>query len=490
VTLHAHQPEDAGPPTWQDDPAVIADIADYLDGTTLHDPAVGAQRATRGRLTDLGNAERLVAGHGHDLRFAPGIGWFIWDGRRWKRDSDGESIRRMKQTVRGLYAEAAELNEADDRKKLTSWAVASESEARLRAAVKLAETERPVIVEPKQLDAEPWLFNAANGTIDLRTGQLREHRRDDLLTRISPVVFHPEAHSDLWESSLERATRDKEGLAAFLQRAVGYSATGHTREDKLFFAHGPTATGKSTVLEAIKSTLGDYATTADFETFLKRRGDAGIRNDIARLDGARLVISIEVDEGKALAEGLVKMLTGGDTVAARFLYHETFEFLPVFKLWLAANTRPRANADDGALWRRILLVPFTEVIPEAERDERVRIELRTSPEVQSAILAWAVKGCLEWQKHGLKPPACVLDYTDDYRAENDPLREWLADSCQLDPEAWTSAAELRTSYETWCETNGEKPVGPKKLAATLTAKNCTSEKATDSTRGWKGIHVR
>ena len=179
---------------------------------------------------------------------------------------------------------------------------------------------------------------------------------------------------------------------AFYRRAVGYSLTGHTSEEVLFFAHGPTATGKSSKLEAIRGVLGDYAATADFETFLKRHGDAGIRNDVARLAGARLVISVEVDDGKALAEGLLKLLTGGDTVAARFLYRETFEFRPVFKLWLAANDRPRVNADDAAMWRRILQLPFVNVIPEAERDERVKLALRNDPAVQTAILAWAVQG--------------------------------------------------------------------------------------------------
>ena len=204
---------------------------------------------------------------------------------------------------------------------------------------------------------------------------------------------------------LERVTGGDHGHDGLLAVHSATALTGDTSEEVLFFAHGPTATGKSSTLEAIKAALGEYAATADFETFLKRHGDAGIRNDIARLAGARFVVSIEVDEGKALAEGLVKMLTGGDTVAARFLYRETFEFLPVFKLWLAANTRPRASADDGAIWRRILQVPFAAVIPEAERDERVKITLRTSPEVQTAILAWAVQGCLEWQQAGLAAPS-------------------------------------------------------------------------------------
>ncbi len=444
---------------------------------------------TEVRLTDLGNAEQLVAQHGQDLRFAPGIGWLAWDGRRWKRDTDGEPIRRAKRTVRTMYARASEIDDPGARKKLIAWATSSESESRLRAAVKLAETERGVIVEPTQLDADGWLFNAANGTIDLRSGKLREHQRDDLLTKITTVVYDPDARSPVWDSFLERITRGEPDLAPFLRRAVGYSLTGHTSEEVLFFAHGPTATGKSSKLEAIRGVLGEYAATADFETFLRRHGDAGIRNDVARLAGARLVVSVEVDDGKQLAEGLLKLLTGGDTVAARFLYRETFEFRPVFKLWLAANDRPKVNADDAAMWRRILQVPFVNVIPEAERDDRVKLALRTDPDVQTAILAWAVQGCLEWQAEGLSVPACVRDYTAAYRSEMDPIRDWLADCTAPDPTSWTSTATLRASYEAWCGSNGEKPVGPRKLGLLLEAKSFSAEKAPDGTRGRRGIRV-
>jgi putative DNA primase/helicase len=441
------------------------------------------------RLTDLGNAERLVADHGNDLRYAPGLGWFAWDGRRWKLDKDGEPMRRAKRMVRAIYATAAEIDDDAQRKRLTAWATTSESEARLRAAVKLAEIDRAVIVDPDELDANPWLFNAANGTVDLRTGELRAHDRADILTKITPVVYEPDVRSDLWESFLERVTGGDQELLGFLQRAVGYTLTGHTSEEVLFFMHGSTATGKSTKLEAIKAVLGEYAAVADFETFLKRSGDAGIRNDVARLAGARFVLSIEVDDGKALAEGLLKLLTGGDTVAARFLYRETFEFQPRFKLWLAANARPRVSADDAAIWRRILQVPFVHVIPEAERDERVKLQLRTDPGVHTAILAWAVEGCLQWQKIGLAVPKSVLDYTAEYRAENDPLRHWLADRCDLRPEAWASTGRIRQSYEAWCEENGEPTLTQRKLTAALAAKGCTNEKATSGTRGWRGIDV-
>jgi putative DNA primase/helicase len=438
------------------------------------------------RLTDLGNAERLVAQHGADIRYAPGIGWLAWDGRRWKRDGDGELMRRAKRTVRAMYEEAGRLDDQHERKALLKHALASESEARLQAAVSLAKNERPVIVEADRLDADPWLFNAVNGTIDLQTGQLHEHCRDDLLTRITDVVYRPDAHSDIWDSSIKRVTGGDSELAGFLQRAFGYSLTGHTTEEKLFFVHGPAATGKTTTLEAIRLVLGEYSATADFETFLRRRGDAGIRNDVARLAGARLVISVEVDDGKALAEGLLKVLTGGDTVAARFLYRETFEFQPRFKLWLAANTRPRVSADDTAMWRRILQVPFVQVIPEAERDERVKIALRTDRGVQSAILAWGVQGCLAWQRDGLNVPQSVLDYTAEYRAENDPLRDWLTDCCELAANEWTATKDLRESYDAWCAAAGEKPMHSKTFATHLKAKGL-NEHRTTSARGWLGI---
>jgi len=439
--------------------------------------------------TDLGNAERLVARHGGDLRFAPGIGWHEFDGRRWWRDVDGAVVRRMKLTVRAMYVEAADLDDADERSALTKWALASETEARMRAAVSLAESDLAVIVQARQLDADPWLFNCANGTVDLRTGELREHRREDLLTRIAPTPYIANARHDLWDAHVGRVTGGDDDFARFLRRAVGYSLTGLTVEDVLFFPHGPTATGKTSTLEALKGALGEYVCTADFETFLKRRGDGGIRNDVARLDGARLVISVEVEQGKALAEGLIKALTGGDTVAARFLYREAFEFVPSFKLWLAANARPRVDADDSAMWRRILQLPFVHQIPEAERDERVKLRLRTDPDVHAAILAWAVSGCIEWQKIGLAAPESVLAYTADYRAENDALAGWLADACDLADEAFTTNTDLRESYTAWCETNGEDPVSPKRLAAVLRAKGLTAQR-TETARGWRGIRIR
>jgi putative DNA primase/helicase len=446
------------------------------------------QRDLEGRAqsyTDLWNAERFVVQHRANIRFAPEIGRLAWDGRRWRRDVDGAWMRCAKNTVKSMYAEAATSRDSE---RLAKHAVASASEARLRAMTSLAESELDVLVSPRDLDSDPWLFNVKNGTVDLRMGELREHRREDLITRITNVEYVPDADSNIWDDAIDRVTGSDPDLAAFLQRAYGYSLTGHTYEHKLFFAHGPGATGKTTTLEAMRLVLGEYSMTADFETFLKRRGDAGVRNDIARLAGARLVISLEVDEGKQLAEGLIKVVTGGDTVTARFLYGEAFEFRPAFKLWLAANTRPRVNATDTAMRRRILEVPFVQVIPEAERDERITIALRTDPAVQSAILAWGIRGCLQWQDEGLNPPDTVINYTNEYFASHDPLLDWLSDTCNAAADGWTPTATLRASYQAWCEDNGETAINSKQFKTHLEGKGFR-EHRTKSARGWLGITV-
>jgi putative DNA primase/helicase len=216
--------------------------------------------------------------------------------------------------------------------------------------------------------------------------------------------------------------------------------------------------------------MGEYAAKADFESFIARRDSGGPRNDIARLAGARLVLSIEVDEGKRLAEGLVKQLTGGDCITARFLYRESFEFVPQFKLWLAANDAPRVRDDDAAMWRRILRIPFEHSIPKEKRDPRVEATLLDPAVGGSAILAWAVRGCREWQERGLDVPESITRATEAYRVENDPLRDFINGRFIVAPEAWITKAALRRAYETWCAENGNKyPLGPKKFSERIRA---------------------
>jgi putative DNA primase/helicase len=338
--------------------------------------------------TDSGNAERLAQRFAGAVRYcAPHGAWYVWSGPRWEPDQTGEMLARTKLIARELYDEAARIEEADLRRKCADWARKCEAADRRRAALFLAQSEQGIPVLPPDLDRDPFLLNCLNGTVDLRTGELREHRREDLMTRLAPVAYDAAARSELWESFLRDSTGDKEELREFLQRAAGYSLTGSVSEEVLFFVHGPAAAGKSTFLESLKASFGDYAKVADFESFIARRDSGTLRNDIAELAGRRFVLSIEVEQGKRLAEGLVKMLTGGDSVRARFLYKEAFDFVPQFKLWLAANHAPRVRDDDSAMWRRILRVPFERIVPKAKRDPTLKARLRDPAVSGAAILA-------------------------------------------------------------------------------------------------------
>ena len=447
-------------------------------------------RFLRFPLTDSGNAERLVLRHGVNLRYShPQSTWWVWTGRHWEPDRTGHVMDLAKTVARELYEAAWGIADVDRRKQTSLWAIKSEATDKKRACLASAQSEQGIPILPEQFDADPWILNCLNGVVNLRTGELRPHRREDLLTRLAPVEYDHAARSPLWEQFLDEATGGDQQLQEFLQRAVGYSLTGDIREEKLFFIHGPEAAGKSTFLETIKSVLGDYAKSTDFETFVQRREAGAVRNDIAELAGRRFVVSIEVDDGKKLAEGLVKMLTGGDTVRARFLYQESFEFLPQFKLWLAANHAPRVKHDDGAMWRRILRLPFEHVVPESRRDPSVKARLKDVRESGPAILAWAVEGCMRWQEEGLGVPEVVEKATAQYRGDMDPLRGFIEDCCVLVPNAWTPAARLREAYEAYCKETGEKRLlKPNEFGAGLRGRGCDVERrGKGRTRGWRGI---
>lgn len=448
--------------------------------------------------TDLGNARRLIAAHGEDLRWISQWGkhpWLVWSGTRWARDFTGETQRRAKHTADAIFTEA--LCEPDEkaRRERLRFATRSQDRPRIEAMVALAATEPGIPIEPKDLDADPWILNVRNGTLDLRTGELRAHRREDLISKLAPVHYDPDASHPMWDRFIEEATDGDQDLAGFLARAVGYSLTGSTAEEVLFFIHGRAATGKSTFIAAIEKTLGSYSMHADFETFLARQGVGGARPDIARLAGARFVNSVEVDDGAKLAEGLVKTLTGGDVITARFLFADEFEYLPQFKLWLAANHAPRVGHGDDAIWRRILRIPFDTVVPKAKRDPKIKQTLTDPHRAGPAILAWAVRGCLDWQRDGLAVPGVITTATGDYRSDMDPLRDFLTEYCTLgdDDSYWVTNAALRKAYEDWAHEVGlRKTLSPNAFADALRGHGLADTRRRidgRTTRLWTGVRL-
>ena len=406
------------------------------------------------RPTDGGNALRLVARHGAIVRHCQVWGrWLVWDGRRWATDESGQVIRLAKDTVASMYAEASRTPDDDRRKTIAKHALSSDSAYRLRAMIGLAESESGVAMRPSDFDRDPWLFNVLNGTLDLRSGDLLPHCSVDLVTRLAPTSYDPDACCPIWLAFLDRVMDSNADLIAFLQRAIGYALTGSTREHALFILYGTGANGKSTFLETIRAMCGDYAQQMP-ATALMLKGAARSESaspDLARLKDIRFVAAIEAEEGQRLAESLVKTLTGGDRVTARFLFGRYFEFDPTHKIFLATNHKPVIRGTDHAIWRRIRLVPFKVTIPEREQDPDMGAKLLTELD---GILTWAVRGCQDWQRGGLGTPAEVRQATSDYRDEMDILGAFLEECCIIQDVARVRAGHLYNAYREWCDSNG------------------------------------
>jgi putative DNA primase/helicase len=301
------------------------------------------------------------------------------------------------------------------------------------------------------LDADPMVFNVLNGTLDLRTGDLRPHDPKQLITKLSPVAYEPGSKAPRWQAFLHRVFAGDAETIAFFQRAVGYSLTGDTSEQVFFVAHGSGQNGKSVAFGAIERVLADYAFDADFSTFVPRR-ITGPRNDIAAMVGARFVAAIESEAGERLDESVVKRLTGGDAITARFLYKEFFTFKPQAKIWLVSNYKPTIRGTDFAMWRRVRLIPFAVTIPEAERDPNL---LKALEAELPGILGWMVEGALAWQREKLGMAPAVRDATEGFRAEADTIARFLRERCVKAPEAEVGSVELYTGFGAWCQSVGE-----------------------------------
>jgi len=402
------------------------------------------------RITEMFFAERLIDEHKDELRFASEMGWLYYDGKRWKRDPLSMVVQRLaKQVVRAAYADLASIVDPRERRKAFGRLTSFEAANRVRGILFLAQSDSRIGISADALDQDPWLLNVQNGTIDLKTFTLRPHSPDDLITKIAGVAYDADAKVDAsrWVRFLVEIFGDDASgkeVADFMQRATGYSLTGIATEQCYFLMHGSGSNGKTTFIHAIMSVLGDYARQAEPQTFMAKYGDA-VRNDIARLVGVRFLATTEVAEGRTLAENLVKTVTGGDIVVARFLFKEFFEYVPQFKLFIAANNKPRIKSEDHATWRRIRLIPFERTMfsrEDATAPEGATTIDESLPQTLVAegavILKWMLAGCRAWQEGGLRSPTVVKAATEAYRADENIVSKFVAECCE--------AGEFRTSF--------------------------------------------
>jgi putative DNA primase/helicase len=389
--------------------------------------------------------------------------------------------------ARGIFHEAADAEGEEEQKAITKWALASQNESRINAM--LSQSKPYVAAGMEELDRDPWLVNCQNGTLDLRTGKLKDHDPADRITKIIPVDYDPDALSPRFKQFLKEALVD-DALIKFVKRYSGYTLTGITRERLLAILYGFGKNGKTTLVELLHEVLGDYARNTDVETLLIKKYQ-GVGNDVAALKGARFVSAAEVEKGRRLAESKVKQLTGRDTVTARFLFGENFDFKPEFKLWLSTNNKPVIQGTDDAIWDRIRLIPFSQRFDGSRADPKLPDKLRNE---LAGIFAWMVEGCLEWQEHGLQEPKTVTDATKQYREEMDTLASFLDETCVVGASYRVLAESLYQRYAMWCDKSGERKDPKKAFVARLEERGFDRRRETAGVNKgryiWLGIGFR
>lgn len=401
-------------------------------------------------LSDVGNAERLVARHGHNIRYCfAWKSWMIWTGARWTPDTSGEIQRMAKDTVKHIYTEAADAEDQERRKSISKHARASEAGTRIKAMIELAQSEPGVALDPADLDTDPYALNVNNGTVDLRTGQLHQHRRADLITKLVPVNYEPEADAPQFDAFMDTIMGGDPGLIRFVYQALGYGLTGDTSERALFICWGSGRNGKSTLMERMHHLAGDYGMRMPTDTLMAAHKNS-VPNDIARLAGQRFVSAQESEKGKALAESTVKEMTGNDTMTGRFLHKEFFDFQPSHKVFLSTNYQPQISADDQAIWDRVKLIPFNVRIPDFQVDPHLHKKLDAE---LPGILARVVRGAMDWAVNGLQEPDAVRNATAEYREDMDPLAEFLEDRCVTGDGYKVPSATLAQIYQGWAHDN-------------------------------------
>jgi putative DNA primase/helicase len=409
----------------------------------------------------------------NDLRYvAPWGRWMIWRGQRWTEENTLHVFDLARQICRSVAAQARNdqshiTTETQRRAVISRYGLAST----VAAVERLAKSDRRHAATIEQWDSDVWALNTPSGVVDLRTGQIREGDRSAHMTKITEVA--PGGECPAWLRFLDTACEGDAELIGFLQRMAGYALTGSTRDHALFFVYGTGGNGKGTFLNTLQWIMGDYARSAPADMFTERKHEAHT-TELARLMGARLVAAQETEEGKRWAEAKIKALTGGDPVTARFMRQDDFEYIPQFKLVMTGNHKPGLRNVDEAIRRRLYLIPFEADIPAEKRDTGLAERLRAEA---GGILAWALAGCLEWQRVGLQAPDRVRAATADYLEQQDVLGLWLAESVDAGS-GRSRRGDLYKSFKAWAEDAGEYVLPQKRFVAAL------------ESRGFRSTNVR
>jgi putative DNA primase/helicase len=441
------------------------------------------------RPTDAGNAEWIAHLYGDRLRFNHARKhWLIFKEGHWLIDDDGEVRRLAKCAARERGKAVGRLTD-DTREDAVKWALQSEHEYRIRAALRLAESTHPIADNGKGWDSEPFLLGVQNGVLDLRTGMLRTAKPEDRITLHASVPYDPSKRCARFEQFLREVFLDDPELIGYVKRALGYSLTGSVSEQCLFLCYGEGANGKSVLLEIFRYVLGGLAHNLPFSAF-ELSGRSTIPHDLAGVVARRFVTSAETNENVRFNEARLKAISGGDTCTARFLYQEFFSFDPTAKYWLAFNHKPRVIDDSHGFWRRIRLIPFLAKFEGDRADKDLLTKLKAEG---SGILAWAVEGCLAWQAEGLGEPSAVSAATKLYREESDALATFLEERYERSLNGFVGSTQILEDYKEWVEANGEEPLSPRALSDRLRKRSFSRARDVidgQRVRVWRGLMRR
>jgi putative DNA primase/helicase len=420
-------------------------------------------------------AYRLAASYAGRLMHVHGIGWYAWDGRRWREDDRGEATRAVLDVLRSA------LSDSLGDKAMRSDVARCESAAGVAGVLDLAGDLEPFAATVADLDADPHLLNCANGTLDLHTLALRPHDPRDRITKVTGAAYDPDATGPAWQAFLARVLPD-EDVRGFLARYVGLGLAGRVLEHVLAILTGAGRNGKGVFYGAVGNALGDYARTAEPDLFMAREG----AHPTGEMDllGVRWVVVSESDQGRRLAEATVKRLTGGDRIRARRMRQDFVEFTPSHTAALITNHLPKVSGDDPALWARLRVVPFDVVIPKAEQDTHLGEKLELEAD---AILSWAIAGWAEYRTRGLDEPAAVLRATERYQADADALGRFLADACIINPHMWVAVGDLFDRWARWSAEDGTEPIGKRTFGDAMDRRGFPAVKGTGGVRIRRGL---
>lgn len=420
-------------------------------------------------------AYRLATEYAGRLLYVAGIGWFYYDGTRWREDDRGEATRAVLDVLRAALTDS--LGDQDLRADVRKC----ETAAGIAGVLDIASALEPFAATVADLDRDPYLLNVANGTLDLHNLTLRSHDPADRITKVTRAAWSPDARGTTWDAFLARVLPDAD-VRAFLGRYVGLGLAGRVIEHLLAILTGTGRNGKGVFYGAVAHALGDYATTAEPDLFMHRQ-NAHPTGEMDLL-GVRWVVVSESDQGRRLAEATVKRLTGGDRVRARRMRQDFVEFTPSHTAALVTNHLPKVSGDDPALWARLRVVPFDVVIPREEQDPHLGEKLELEAD---AILSWAVAGWVDYQARGLAEPDAVLRATERYQADADAIGRFLADACLVNPHMWVGVGELFDRWAAWAAEDGAEPIGKRTFGEAMDTRGFPAIKGTGGARIRRGL---